>query len=59
LRKQGYTVYHLELVVASQPDRRFKLKRTQGVASFSYSDAFYLQFLGRVADQLRHIACSF
>lgn len=59
MRKKCYAVYHLKLMVASQPDRRFKLKRTQGVPSFSYGDAFYLQFLGSVADQLRHIACSF
>jgi hypothetical protein len=52
-------VHHLEVVVASQPDRRFKLKRTQGVSSFSDGDPFHLQFLGSVADQLRHIACSF
>ena len=45
-------MYHLEVVVASQPDRRFKLKRTQGVPSFSYGDALYLQFFGSVANQL-------
>jgi hypothetical protein len=48
LGEEGDTVHDLEPMVPSQPDGRFKLKRTQGVPSLGYGDAFHLQLLSRI-----------